>query len=261
MAYSSLLLEVDERGIALVTINRPDKLNALNRAVIDDLEDCFQDLDSDDDIRCVILTGAGHKAFAAGADIQMFRDMGEEDAVSFARRGQNVFNIIEQCTMPVIAAVNGFALGGGCELALACHIRIASENAQFGQPEINLGILPGFGGTQRLPRIVGPGIAAEMILTGERVSASRAFEIGLVNRVSSPDALIKDARAVAAVIAEKAPLAIAYAIEAFRAADEINFEEGLEREVQLFGRAFGTQDAVEGVSAFLEKRKPKFTGA
>ncbi len=260
MAYGTLLLEVDRDGVALITINRPDKLNALNRTVIAELEQCFEDLATDERVRAIVMTGSGKKAFVAGADIGEFQGLAEEDAVKLARRGQAVFDRIEQSRKPVLAAVNGFALGGGCELALACHLRIASEDASFGQPEVNLGIIPGYGGTQRLSRVVGPGIAAEVILTGERISAQRGYEIGLVNRLATPDGLIDEATRVAARIASKAPIAVALALDAIRASGSLGLQEGLENEAALFGRTFTTEDAVEGIEAFMEKRKPDFRG-
>lgn len=260
MAYGTLLLEVDDRGVAVVTINRPDKLNALNQAVLADLDQCFQDLADDERVRAIVITGSGSKAFVAGADISEFSGLTGEDANRLARRGQSVFNRIEQSRKPVLAAVNGFALGGGCELALACHIRIASEDASFGQPEVNLGIMPGYGGTQRLSRVVGPGIAAEIIVTGERISAPRGYEIGLVNRLATPEGLIDEARRVAARIASKAPVAVALALDAIRASGHLGLEDGLEREAMLFGQTFATEDAAEGIEAFMEKRKPSFKG-
>ncbi|MBT8401781.1 MAG: enoyl-CoA hydratase/isomerase family protein [Rhodothermia bacterium] len=260
MAYGTLLLEVDDHGVALVTINRPDKLNALNAAVLGDLDQCFKDLEDDDQVRAIVITGSGRKAFVAGADISEFAGLAEEDATQLARRGQGVFDRIEQCRKPVLAAVNGFALGGGCELALACHIRIAAEDASFGQPEVNIGIIPGYGGTQRLSRVVGPGTAAEIILTGERISAQRGYEIGLVNRLATADGLIDEALRVAGRIASKAPLAVALALDAIRTSTNGGLEEGLEREAVLFGRTFATEDAAEGIGAFMEKRKPNFKG-
>jgi enoyl-CoA hydratase len=259
MSYATLLVDVDELGIALVTINRPDKLNALNADVIDDLDAFFLKAESDDSIKGVILTGAGEKSFVAGADIARFRELDGKSGRTFADRGQAVFNRIENLPKPVIAAVNGFALGGGSELSLACHIRIASENAVFGQPEVNLGILPGYGGTQRLPRLVGLGIATELILTGNMIKADRAYAIGLANQVVPSEELMGAARKMMSTILSKAPLAVSMSLEALRVAD-LPLAKGLEKEAALFGKACDTEDFQEGVEAFLGKRKPSFTG-
>lgn len=258
MNFESLLFEADGE-IAIVTINRPEKLNALNETVISELDACFEDLASDESVRGVIITGAGSKAFVAGADISQFPTLTRDDAVAFAKKGQHVFSRIEKMPKPVVAAVNGFALGGGCELALACHLRVASTHAQFGQPEVGLGVIPGYGGTQRLPRVVGRGIATEMILTGKPVSAERAYEIGLVNRVSEPDDLLEAAKQVTRSMTSKAPIAIAHALKAIRESDG-PLADGLVEEARLFGDSFDTEDMQEGVSAFLERRKPEFRG-
>lgn len=259
LSFETLLVEVDDEGVATVTVNRPDKLNALNATVMDDLEACFAALGSDSGARGVILTGAGPKSFVAGADIARFTELDAESGHAFALRGQSVFNRIETLGKPVVAAVNGYALGGGCELALACHLRVASENARFGQPEVNLGILPGYGGTQRLPRLVGRGRALEMILTGDAVTAQRAFEIGLVNRVVPADELLATARTLILGILAKAPLAVSMALDAVRMSD-MPLDQGQEFEAVLFGQACGTDDFKEGVAAFLEKRQPRFDG-
>ena len=259
MDFSTLLFEVDDAGVAVVTINRPDKLNALNATVIDELEQCFQAAKDNEDVKGVILTGSGEKSFVAGADISQFQHLDTTTGQTFARRGQEVFNLIEQLGKPVIAAVNGYALGGGCELAIACHLRIAAETARFGQPEVNLGILPGYGATQRLPRLVGLGIARELVLTGAMISAQRAYEIGLVNKVSTPATLLDDAREMMGTIISKAPIAIQFSLTALQASDTPQ-AAGLELEASLFGHIFATEDVKEGVSAFLEKRKPKFVG-
>lgn len=259
MDLKTLLYDVDEEGIALVTINRPDKLNALNAAVINELELCIHKFRSDRSVRGVIITGSGERSFAAGADITQFTDLNAQSGYRFAVRGQTIFNRLEELSKPVVAAVNGFALGGGCELALACHLRIASENAEFGQPEVNLGIIPGFGATQRLPRIVGIGIATEMILTGERIGARRAYEIGLVNRVVPLADLIDTARSLVRVILEKAPMAVGFALDALHASDQ-PLLQGLRHEAALFGHACGTEDFREGVNAFVERRKAAFKG-
>lgn len=260
MEFDTLQYARNDDGIVLLTIHRPDALNALNTAVMDDLDRAFRTARADDSVRGVVLTGAGEKAFVAGADIAQFPDLDAVSGHRFAARGQAVFNRIEHMPKPVVAAVNGFALGGGCELAMACHLRVASEQAQFGQPEVNLGILPGYGGTQRLPRLVGHGIATELILTGQRISADRAHAIGLVNRVVAPEALLEEARALVRTIAAKAPLAVAMALQALRASDQ-PLADGQRYEAALFGQACATDDFQEGVDAFLNRRTPTFTGA
>ncbi len=259
MSYDTLLVDVDDVGIATVTVNRPDKLNALNAQVMDDLDHFFETAEREASIRGVILMGAGPKSFVAGADIAKFKELDGASGKAFADRGQAVFNRIENLPKPVIAAVNGFALGGGSELALACHLRVASETAVFGQPEVNLGILPGYGGTQRLPRLVGLGIATELVLTGAMITADRAYAIGLVNAVASPDELMEATRTMMATILSKAPLAVAKSLRALRVADQ-PLAEGLRVEADLFGEACDTADFEEGVDAFLSKRKPLFRG-
>ena len=258
MTLETLLYEVDD-GIAVITINRPDKLNALNALVIHELSHAFHQARSDGAVRGVVLTGAGAKSFVAGADIKQFPDLDALEGHRFALRGQAVFNRIEEMPKPVVAAVNGYALGGGCELALACHLRVASENASFGQPEVTLGIIPGYGGTQRLPRLIGRGLATELILTAERISAQRAYEIGLVNRVVPRDDLLETAKEIIATITAKAPLAVGMALEALRASD-LPLHEGLRHEAALFGQTCATDDFKEGVAAFLERRKANFKG-
>lgn len=259
MDLETLLYDVDDEGIALITINRPDKLNALDRRTLDELEQTFLAAAEDEAVKAVILTGAGAKSFVAGADITQFQELGAMEGHRFALRGQAVFNRIEGLSKPVVCAVNGFALGGGCELALACHFRTASESASFGQPEVNLGIIPGYGGTQRLPRIVGRGIAAEMILTGDRVDAKRAYEIGLVNSIHPDDALIEETKKVIRKMTSKAPLAMSMALDALLSSD-LPLHEGLRYEATLFGQCCATQDFQEGVRAFLDRRPPKFEG-
>ncbi|MEZ4702083.1 MAG: enoyl-CoA hydratase-related protein [Rhodothermales bacterium] len=258
MTFDTLRYAVEDR-VATITIHRPDALNALNAAVMQDLAQVLDEVDRDAEVAGVILTGAGPKSFVAGADIKQFTSLDGQSGYRFALEGQAVFNRIEGLSKPVIAAVNGFALGGGCELALACHLRIASETASFGQPEVNLGIIPGYGGTQRLPRIVGLGIALELILTGERIDARRAYEIGLVNRVVPADALLDEARRMVQTIGSKGPLAIRYALEAIRAA-QLPLAEGLRHEAALFGHACATDDFKEGVDAFLNRRSANFSG-
>jgi enoyl-CoA hydratase len=259
MTFETLLYEVDGDGIALVTINRPDKLNALNATVIDELDRCFAAMETDDAVRGVVLTGAGPKSFVAGADISRFPELDAVSGRRMALRGQAVFNRIEALPRPVVAAVNGYALGGGCELAMACHLRVASENARFGQPEVDLGLIPGYGGTQRLPRLVGRGLATELILTGGAIDAHRAHAIGLVNRVVPAEELLDAARGLAATIAKKAPVAVALSLEAIRAS-ELDLPHGLTHEAALFGQACATEDFKEGVAAFLERRKAAFKG-
>lgn len=259
MAYQTLLVDVTDR-ICTVTINRPDKLNALNAQAKSELRDLFEALTTDEAVDVVIVTGAGEKSFVAGTDIGELSALNATSGRPFAAAGQSVFSRIESLGKPVIAAVNGYALGGGCELALACHIRIASENARFGQPEVNLGVIPGYGGTQRLPRLVGEGRAMEMILSGDPVDAQEALRSGLVNKVVPPSELMATCRALALKIASKGQPAVRLAIQAVHASQEMHLDEGLEMEAGLFGTACGTEDFKEGVAAFLEKRKPKFTG-
>ena len=258
-SFETLRYDVDADGVAVVTLDRADKLNAINTRVLSDLNRAFRQARSDERVRGIVLTGTGDRAFAAGADIEQFADLDALSGHRFALRGQAVFNAIEATPKPVVAAVNGFALGGGCELALACHLRVASETAQFGQPEVNLGLIPGYGGTQRLPRIVGRGIATELILTGDRITAQRAYDIGLVNSVVPAEALLGVAKELVTKIASKAPLAVAMALNALRAAD-LPQAQGLQMEAALFGQMCGTDDFREGVHAFLNKQKPEFSG-
>lgn len=257
-SYETLLVERRER-VALITINRPDKRNALNIQTREEGAALLEELRNDDSVGVVVITGAGDKAFIAGADIAEFagRTAMMQREVMTAR---SLFNAIDTFPKPIIAMVNGYCLGGGCELALACDIRIASESASFGQPEINLGIIPGGGGTQRLTRLVGEGKAMEMILSGDIIDAKTAYSIGLVNRVVPADQLEATTMALANRIADKSPIALSLAKEAVKLASRSNLDEGLRREVDLFALCFSTEDKNEGVSAFLEKRKPKFTG-
>lgn len=257
MDYQFLLIEKKD-DTAVIKINRPEKLNALNSALLDELESVFQSLKLDELIKVVILTGAGEKAFVAGADIAELSKLDMLSAKDFSERGQKVFYTIENMNKPVIAAVNGFALGGGCELALACHIRLASENARFGQPEVNLGIIPGFGGTQRLTRLVNSGRAAEMILTGDLIDANEAYRIGLVNHVYPQNELFDKAVELANKIASKAPHAVNLALKSINIADQTSDSEGQKYEASLFAVCCGTEDFKEGTKAFLEKRKPNF---
>jgi enoyl-CoA hydratase len=256
---SVVLTEVMDR-ILTVTINRPDKLNALNPEVMDALAAAFESARHDDAVGGVILTAAGEKAFIAGADITTFRTFTPVSARAFARRGQAILDAIETLGKPVIAAVNGFALGGGCEVALACTLRVASKNAKFGQPEVNLGVIPGYGGSQRLPRLVGKGRAFEILLTGDMVSADEAYRIGLVNRVVEPADLLPASREILKKILAKAPVAIRYVLDAVNAGLDMPFAAAENHEATLFGLCVATEDMKEGVSAFLEKRPAKFTG-
>jgi len=259
MNYSNLLFDVAD-GLARVTVNRPDKLNALNDAVIAELGDAIGRIESDKSIRAAIITGAGPKAFVAGADIGELSQQGPFDGKARALVGQAVLRRIERCRKPIIAAVNGFALGGGCELAMACHIRIASESARFGQPEAKLGIAPGYGGTVRLPRLVGKGRALEILLTGQMIDAAEAFRIGLVNRVVPNEQLLPEAEKMVRTMLENGPLALQVCIEAVDSALEVTLDEGLQLEATYFGLLASTADMREGMVAFLEKRKPNFTG-
>jgi enoyl-CoA hydratase len=257
--FDNLLL-VREGQIALVTINRPQVLNALDGHTLAELGAAMQELRVDTSVRVVIVTGAGDKAFVAGADISELAALSPAQAQDHARLGQSVFDSIEHLGKPVIAAINGFALGGGCELAMACTLRVAADTAKIGQPEVNLGILPGFAGTQRLARLVGKGIALEMLLTGRHVSADEAQRIALVNRVVAASELMASARALAGDLAAKAPIATRYIIEAVQRGTEVPFEQAAFLEASLFGLAFATADMREGTRAFLDKRKPAFKG-
>jgi enoyl-CoA hydratase len=257
MNYKNILFET-KNNTALVTINRPDKLNALNGEIIDELDDVFTSIENNSEVFVVIITGAGEKAFVAGADIAELNKLNVLSAKEFSEKGNRVFRKIETLDKPVIAAVNGFALGGGCELALACHIRIASENAKFGQPEVSLGIIPGYGGTQRLARTVNSARALEIILTGDMISAEEAYRIGLVNKIYPQQDLLSKTMEIAAKIISKGQQAIRMALKAVKATDNVFLVEGLSYEASLFALLCGTDDFKEGTSAFLEKRKPQF---
>ena len=259
MSNKYLLVNKEER-VAVVTINRPEKLNALNTATVRELHDTMAALEADTDVGCVVLTGAGEKAFVAGADISELNGIDADKARQYAERGQAVFRYIETMKTPVIAAVNGFALGGGCELALSCHIRIAADTARFGLPEINLGLLPGYGGTQRLPRTIGLSNAIYHILTADMISAQRAYEMNLVTEVSEADKLTERAMAIAGKISKQAPVSVKYIMEAIYRGIDTDIEAGLKIEADKFGDICTTDDMTEGTSAFLEKRKPRFTG-
>ena len=259
MEYQNLIYS-QSSGIATVTINRPTKLNALNSGTINELKTVFTSIKKDDDVNIVILTGAGEKAFVAGADIAELNQLDVISGKEFAEKGQEVFDLIENLGKPVIAAVNGFALGGGCELALACHIRIASENAKFGQPEVNLGVIPGYGGTQRLARLINKGRALEMILTGDMADAHEAFRLGIVNNVFPQESLMEEVKKVANKISAKGQIAIRMSVKAVVSTEELTQQDGQHLEASLFGVCCGSEDFKEGTSAFLEKRKPVFKG-
>ena len=259
MPYENLLIETREH-IATVTVNRPKVLNALNRKTVEELDTCFRSLQQDEQVRAVILTGAGDKAFVAGADIRELATYSPQAAKESALRGQAVFSRIENLGKPTIAAINGYALGGGCELALACSLRIASQTARLGQPEVKLGIIPGYGGTQRLPRLIGKGMALQLILSGEPLSAEEALQWGLVNQVVTPDQLLPTAEGIARKTLANAPLAVQYCLEAVHQGLNMSLEQGLFLEGTLFGMSFATEDMREGTRAFLEKRSPRFTG-
>ncbi len=257
--FENLRYEKNEQ-IALITISRPKVLNALNTPTLQELNRALQTVRDDDDVRVAILTGEGEKAFVAGADINEFTSLGAGAAEAFSVRGQAVFSLAENCGKPVIAAVNGFALGGGCELALACTFRIASENARFGQPETKLGIIPGYGGSQRLPRLIGKGRALQIILTGEMIKADEALRIGLVNEVAAFAELLPRAEALARKIIANAPISTRYCLDAVNKGFDMTLAEGLAYEAALFGLCFSTADKNEGTSAFLEKRAAQFKG-
>ena len=259
MNFENILVAI-ENGIGLITINRPAKLNALNVATIQELHDAFENLESNSDVRVIIITGEGEKAFVAGADISEFASFTVEEGAQLAAQGQELlFDYVENLKKPVIAAVNGFALGGGLELAMACHFRIASDNAKMGLPEVSLGVIPGYGGTQRLPQLIGKGRAIEMIMTAGMVSAEEGFRAGLVNHVVPQSELLDFTRGIAAKIMRNSPFAIGTAIKCVNA----NFKDGVngfETEIRNFGKCFGTEDFKEGTTAFLEKRKAEFKG-
>ena len=260
MSYDHILFEADQAGIALVTVNRPDKLNALSGAVVAELKDAFERIARDRRIRAAILTGSGDKAFVAGADINELAALSPMEAREWALRGQQTFRIIEASPRPTVAAVNGYALGGGLELAMACTVRFASENAMLGQPEVKLGIIPGYGGTQRLPRLVGRGRALEMLLAGEPVTAAEAHRIGLVNAVVPQAELLDYSRAWLGKVLANGPLALGLVIEAVDVGLDAGLEQGLHLEAVAFGISAATEDCREGLRAFLEKRRPVFAG-
>ena len=259
MNYENILVSTADY-VATITINRPSKLNALNRATISELSTAFQEVERDEHVRVVIITGSGEKAFVAGADISEFANFSVEEGAELSRSGQQtLFDLVENLQTPVIAAINGFALGGGLELAMASHIRVASDNARMGLPEVSLGVIPGYGGTQRLAQLVGKGKAFEMVTTAGMIKADEAYRLGLVNYVTTPEDLLSKCQEIAAKICANSPIAISYAIESINSGyrDGVN---GYEVEIQNFGASFGTQDFAEGTTAFLEKRKANFTG-
>src|SRR5215204_372247 len=259
MTLTHLLLD-REAAVATITVNRPDRLNALNAATVDDLRHALLELRHDDGVRAVVITGAGEKAFIAGADIAELSRQRPLEAKITAQRGQHVFDLVEALGKPVIAAINGFALGGGCELAMACTLRIAADTARFGQPEINLGLIPGYGGTQRLARLVGRGRALELLLRGHQIDAGEAFRIGLVDRVVPGAELMATALALAVELAAKAPVAARAILEAVHKGLQMPLAEGQAYEATLFGLVATTEDMQEGTRAFLEKRRPAFKG-
>ncbi len=258
MIFKSILTKLED-GILTITINLPEKLNALNKQTFLELEEVFTYVGKEDAVKGVIITGAGNKAFVAGADITEFAKFNKSEGRALSAFGHKIFNTIENCTKPVIAAVNGFALGGGCELAMACHIRIASENAMFGQPEVKLGIIPGYGGTQRLVQLIGKGKATEILMTGDLIKAEEAKNLGLVNCVVSREELMPSSIEMLNKIMAQSPIAITAVIKCVNAhfAGDVN---GFETEIATFGECFGTGDFIEGTTAFLEKRTPNFQG-
>lgn len=260
MKFKNLLIE-EKDSFIVVTINRPEKLNALNKQTVAELNEAFQEIHRKEKIKVAIITGAGEKAFVAGADIKEITELDGESGTEFAQRGSAVFRSIEKMSIPVIAAINGFALGGGCELAMACHIRIASTNAKFGQPEINLGIIPGYGGTQRFPRLIGRTNALYYLLSGDMLNAQKAYEIGLISEIVEPDKLMTRAQEIAAALSTKSQIMLKYILQSVEQGLNTNLEEALKIESRLFGKACETEDMKEGTSAFMEKRKPVFKGS
>ena len=259
--YTTIITNLSE-GILTITINRPDKLNALNKEVFDDLDNAMEEVYNNTQIKSVIITGSGSKSFVAGADIAEFSSFSKEEAIQLSKRGQQVFFKIENCPKPVVAAVNGFALGGGCELAMACHFRICSENAKFGQPEVNLGLIPGYGGTQRLTQLIGKGKSMELQMSAQIIDANEALQLKLVNHVTTSENLISKTTEILAIINGKAPIAISKIIDCINTAVVSNNPSvsGYEKEANHFGDCFNTEDMKEGTTAFLEKRKANFKG-
>lgn len=260
MSFGQNVTVQKENGIALITINRPKVLNALNTDTLNELKAAVLDAGADESIKVLIITGAGEKAFVAGADIVQMRDLSVLEGRKMTMLGQDVFNIIENLDKPVIAAVNGFALGGGCELAMSCDIRVASQNAKFGQPEVNLGIIPGYAGTQRLARLIGKGRAKYYIYTGYMFTAEEAFQMGLVNKVVRPEELLDECKTIAQTIMSKAPVAIMMAKKAINHGLDMDLNSGVAYEAEAYTTTFATEDRVEGMTAFLEKRAANFKG-
>jgi len=258
MDYQNIITE-NREGIFIITINRPDKLNALNAQTMSEIQDAMHDLVRNDEVKAAIITGAGNKAFVAGADISGFQGLNKSTGSKFAEVGQNILFQIENCPKPIVAAVNGFALGGGCEIAMACHFRLASENAKFGQPEVNLGLIPGYGGTQRLIQLVGKGKAFELLMTADMITAQEALQLGLVNYVTAPDDLLPKTIELLKKIMSKSPYAISRVIDCVNKYFHPG-NDGFRFEHEEFGACCETQDFVEGTTAFLEKRKANFTG-
>ena len=264
MKYQTILFTIDT-GICTITINRPEKLNALNSNVLTDLDKALDEIYANPEIKTAIITGAGPKAFVAGADITEFNGLSKDEAMALAKRGQDVFFKIENSKKPIVAAVNGFALGGGCELSMACHFRLCSENAKFGQPEVNLGLIPGYGGTQRLTQLVGKGKSMELQMSAHMVDANEALQLGLVNHVTTAESLLERTRDILHVIQSKAPIAVGKVIECINIAvvsdsAYTNGKSGYDKEIEAFGDCFVTEDMKEGTTAFLEKRKAVFKG-
>lgn len=257
--YNTILTQLED-GIMTITVNRPDKMNALNKDVIEELGAALDEVYNNPEIKSAIITGSGEKAFVAGADISEFLALGAEGGAALATRGRNlVFDKIENCPKPVVGAVNGFALGGGCELAMACHFRLAATNAKFGQPEVNLGLIPGYGGTQRLTRLIGKGKAMELLMTADMIGADEAKDLGLVNHVVAPEELLPKTREILKKIQSKAPLAITKIIACVNECADGD-HHGFDKEIKRFGESFATEDMKEGAGAFLEKRKAIFKG-
>jgi enoyl-CoA hydratase len=259
LPFTNITLQ-KEAPVAIITINRPDKLNALNLATFAELKSAFQDVAKDDDFRGILITGSGEKAFVAGADISEIEPLGKEDGSVFSKTGQEVFNLIETSTKPVIALIDGFALGGGCELAMACHLRICTDKSKFGQPEVNLGLIPGYGATQRLPRLIGRGPALQLLLTGEIITAERAYQLGLINMLVKQEDLLEKGRSLLDSIITKSPVAVKNILHVVNNGLDMKLPEGLNLEADYFGRQCATEDKAEGTRAFLEKRTANFKG-
>jgi enoyl-CoA hydratase len=259
VVFKNLLTE-EKNNFMTVTINRPEKLNSLNGEIITELSTVFHQIQDSKEMRAVIITGAGQKAFVAGADIKEIHDLDAKSGREFSKKGISIFRFIEKMNIPVIAAINGFALGGGCELAMSCHLRIASANAKFGQPEINLGVIPGYGGTQRLPRLIGKTNAVYYLLTGDMIDANKAYELGLINELVKPEQLMERAEEIATLLASKAPIATQNILQAVDEGINIQLDDALNIEATSFGKVCGTNDMKEGTLAFIEKRKPLFKG-